>query len=89
MGEDEGASAETKAHDLSSRQEEDRSGCTCTLGEVQSGEEEIGGLAAWGAYCVEFAAGFRAGSQLLSRLVLATGCGGCWYEMAYYASYRC
>jgi len=32
----------TKAHNISSRQEENRSGCTCTLGEVQSGEEEIG-----------------------------------------------
>jgi len=36
----------SQAHDLSSRQKEDRGGCTCTLEEVQSGEEEIGDLAA-------------------------------------------
>jgi len=40
MGEGERSSAETKAHNISSRQKEDRGGCTGTLGEVQSGEEE-------------------------------------------------
>jgi hypothetical protein len=35
--------AETKAHNISRRQKEDRGGCTCTLGEIQSGEKEIGG----------------------------------------------
>jgi hypothetical protein len=34
----------TTTHNISGRQKENRGGCTCTLGEVQSGEEEIGGL---------------------------------------------
>jgi hypothetical protein len=34
-----GESAETKTHNLSSRQKENRGGCTCTLEEVQSGED--------------------------------------------------
>jgi hypothetical protein len=31
-----------QAHNIGSRQKENRGGCTCTLGEVQSGEEEVG-----------------------------------------------
>jgi len=41
MGKSERSSAEAKANDLGSRQEEDRGGCTCTLGEVQGGEENF------------------------------------------------
>jgi hypothetical protein len=44
MGKGERSRAETQAHNISSRQKEDRGGCTCTLGEVQSGEEKVGGL---------------------------------------------
>ena len=42
MGKGERSSAGTQAHNISSRQKEDRGGCTCTLGEGE-GEEE-GGL---------------------------------------------
>jgi hypothetical protein len=38
MGEGERSRAETKEHNFSGRQKENCSGCTCTLGEVQSGE---------------------------------------------------
>jgi len=42
MGEDEGASAETKAHDLSSRQKENRGGTAGEVGEVEGAAEEGG-----------------------------------------------
>ena len=42
MGKGERSSGETQAHNISSRQEENRGGAACTLGEVQSGEEEVG-----------------------------------------------
>jgi len=35
-----GESAETHAHNFSSRQKEDRSGCTCTLGEGEGAAKE-------------------------------------------------
>jgi hypothetical protein len=40
----------TQEHNIGSRQKENRGCCTCPLGEVQSGEEEVG-LAAWAARC--------------------------------------
>jgi len=43
MGEGERSRAETKAHDISSRQKEDRGGTAGKVGEVEGCEEEIGG----------------------------------------------
>jgi len=43
MGKGERSRAVTQAHNISGRPEEDRGGCTGTLGEVQS-SEEIGGF---------------------------------------------
>jgi len=40
MGEGEGSSAETKAHDLSSRQKEDRGGTASEVGEGEGAAEE-------------------------------------------------
>jgi hypothetical protein len=42
MGEGEESSAETKANHFSSRQKENRGGCTGEVGEAQGGEEEGG-----------------------------------------------
>jgi hypothetical protein len=44
MGKSERSSAETKANNFSSRQKANRGGTKGEVGEVQSGEEEIGGL---------------------------------------------
>jgi hypothetical protein len=44
MGKSERSSAETKANHISSRQKENRSGTKGTVGEGESGEEEIGGV---------------------------------------------
>ena len=44
MGKGEGASGETKADDFSSRQKEDRGGTKGEVGEVEGGEEQVGGL---------------------------------------------
>jgi hypothetical protein len=41
MGEGERSRAETQAHNISSRQKENRSRSAGTVGEVQSSEEEI------------------------------------------------
>src|ERR1019366_3506176 len=42
MGEGEGASAETQANDLGSRQKENRGGTASTVGEGEGGEEKVG-----------------------------------------------
>jgi hypothetical protein len=44
MGEGEGASAETQAHDLGSRQKENRGGSAGAVGEVESKAEEESNL---------------------------------------------
>jgi len=44
MGKDKGSSAETKAQNFSSRPKENRGGTAGEVGEVEGGEEEIGGL---------------------------------------------
>jgi hypothetical protein len=51
MGKSKRSSAETQAHDISSGQKEDRSGTAGEVGEGKDCEEEIGGLAVWGACC--------------------------------------
>src|ERR1019366_7618487 len=61
MGKGERSRAETKAHNISSRQKEDRGGCTCTLGEVQSGEEDC--LGPSGSFYIELT------SMNLQRLI--------------------
>ena len=44
MGKGEGSSAEAKAHNVGISPQEDRGGTTGTLGEVEGGEEEVGGV---------------------------------------------
>jgi len=48
----------SKAHHVRISTTEDRGGAKGALGGVPSGEEEEGGLVAWGACCGECAAGF-------------------------------
>ena len=60
MGKSERSSIETQAHHVGSRQKENRGRTAGTLGEDTGGEEEVGCLAACGACCCEYAAGFGA-----------------------------